>query len=236
MNIFKQHQFYLPEEIERRANDLLAQMQVTPKYAPTLPLDASRVADFLDLAVVWDKIPADDKGLIAARILPLERLIEINEDIPQLVKDYEGFAASTIAHEIGHWILHIKPDEVDRFLKLRQQGIKPNIQPFLCRSANDQKRNDSIEWQAQYFASCLLMPKHILEAQRVGRDLTSWRDLYAMKDELGVTISNLTNRLQNLRWIHIPSGSKQIYLGKAAPSRDIGTNGYSDSDRLLQTT
>jgi hypothetical protein len=28
--------------------------------------------------------------------------------------------------------------------------------------------------------------------------LTNWRHLYAMKDELGVTISNLKNRLQDL--------------------------------------
>lgn len=236
MNIFKPYRYHNKEEIERLANSLLTQMQATPKYAPTLPLDASRVADFLDLSVVWDKIPADDKGLIAARILPLERLIEINEDIPRLVKDPEGFAASTIAHEIGHWILHINQDEVDRFLNRQVQIIESTIQPFLCRSASDRKLSNDIEWQAQYFASCLLMPQHILKEKRVGRDLTNWRHLYEMKSELGVTISNLTNRLQDLRWIHIPSGSKQIYLGKAAPSRDIGTNGYSVSDRLLQTT
>lgn len=217
MNIFKQYRFYPKEEIERLADDLLKQMWASPKFARILPLDVSRVADFLDLALVWDKIPADHEGLIAARILPLQRLIEINEDI--LVMP-EGYEAATIAHEIGHWILHIKPDEVDRFLKLREQGIKPTVQPFLCRSASDRKVSNSIEWQAQYFASCLLMPRYILEEKRVGRDLTNWRDLYAMKDELGVTISNLTNRLQDLGWIHIPSGSKQIYLGEAAPSRN----------------
>ncbi len=224
MNIFKPFRYQKKQEIERLANDLLAQMQTTPKYTPTLPLDASRVADFLDLAVVWDKIPADDEGLIAARILPLERLIEINEDIPRLVNDAEGFAASTIAHEIGHWVLHINQDEVDRFLNRRMQITQSTIQPFLCRSANNQKERNSIEWQAQYFASCLLMPQHILEEKRVGRDLTDWRYLYAIKDELGVTISNLTNRLKDLGWIHITPGSKQIYLGEAAPSRNIQIN------------
>lgn len=195
-------------------------MDATPKYAPTWPLDASRVADFLDLAVVWDRIPADDEGQIAARILPLKRLIEINEDIPRLVIDAEGFAASTIAHEIGHWVLHINSDEVDRFLKRRDPGIEVSVQPFLCRSASTHKESNSIEWQAQYFASCLLMPRSILEKKRVGRDLTNWHDLYVMKDELGVTISNLTNRLKNLGWIHITPGSRQILLGDAAPSRN----------------
>ena len=49
---------------------------------------------------------------------------------------------------------------------------------------------DSVEWQAQYFASCLLMPKSILEEKRKGRDLTKWSNLYQIRDELGVSISN----------------------------------------------
>lgn len=218
MRIFKPYHFYNnKEEIEGLANDLLRRMQATHKYAPTWPLDASRVADFLDLAIVWDRIPVDDEGLIAARILPLKRLIEINEDILELP---EGFEASTIAHEIGHWVLHINRDEVDEFLKRREQGIEVTAQPFLCRSASSQLKHKSIEWQAQYFASCLLMPRYILEEKRVGHDLTNWRHLYLMKDALGVTISNLTNRLKDLGWIHITPGSRQIYLGDAAPSRE----------------
>ena len=214
MKIFQEYRYYLKEEIERQANDLLRRMQATPKYAPTWPLDATRVADFLDLAVVWDRIPTDDEAPIAARILPLKRLIEINEDILQLP---EGFEASTIAHEIGHWVLHINPDQVDICLKQQEKGIEVNIQPFLCRSTSSQNADKSIEWQAQYFASCLLMPRSILEKKRVGHDLTNWHHLYAMKNELGVTISNLTNRLKELGWIHIIPGSRQIILGKAAP-------------------
>lgn len=38
-----------------------------------------------------------------------------------------------------------------------------------------------------------------------------------MGDELGVTISNLTNRLKDLEWISISQDSKQIYPGKKAP-------------------
>lgn len=76
------------------------------------------------------------------------------------------------------------------------------------------------EWQAQYFASCLIMPGPILEQAQNPRDLTKWKHLYAMADELGVTISNLTNRLKGLGWIRIPENSKQIYLGEAAPSQE----------------
>lgn len=99
------------------------------------------------------------------------------------------------------------------------------VKLFLCRSAGDKVNQvnvksqlDKIEWQAQYFASCLLMPRYKLEEKRRGRDLTRWSHLYAMQEELGVTISNLKNRLQDLGWIYIPKGSKQIYPGKTAPN------------------
>lgn len=63
------------------------------------------------------------------------------------------------------------------------------------------------------------MPKHILEEKRYKYDLTNWKDLYKMKDEFGVTISNLVHRLKSLNWIVHDPNSKQIYLGEAVPSR-----------------
>jgi len=225
LSVIKEHQFYSKEKIEALANDLLRLMQATPKYTPTWPLDVTRVADFLDIAVVWDSIPAENGVPISARILPLERLIEINENIVN-----QGYAASTIAHEIGHWILHVDQDKADIVVEQMELGLldnKTSVEPSLCRSTslaiNKSSVNNQIdwrEWQAQYFASCLLMPRHILEEKRVGRDLTNWHHLYAMAEDLGVTISNLKNRLEKLGWIHIPEGSRRIYLGSAAPSRN----------------
>ncbi|MEA5533692.1 helix-turn-helix domain-containing protein [Crocosphaera sp. XPORK-15E] len=54
-----------------------------------------------------------------------------------------------------------------------------------------------------------------------GRDLTNWRHLYGIADELGVTISNLVYHLQELGWIYIPKGSKQIFLEKIALNDDV---------------
>ena len=61
------------------------------------------------------------------------------------------------------------------------------------------------------------MPKFRLEEILRGRDLTNWKHLYAIVDDIGVTISNLTNRLQELDWIYIPKNSKQIYRGQGYP-------------------
>lgn len=237
MSIFKRYHFYHKPEIERRANDLLMRMQATSNFCPEWPFDASRVADFLDIAVVWDRIPGDDEGLIAARILPLKRLIEIHEDVLEKPK---GFEASTIAHEIGHWVLHINQDEADGIveqLALPGMGIETTAQPFLCRSVSEQqiykssanKQLDSIEWQAQYFASCLLMPRYILEEKRVGRDLTNWRHRRAMADELGVTPSNLKHRLKDVGWIYEDKKTGLIYPGQAMSNGQ--TSFFVESDR-----
>ena len=218
MSILKPYRFYPKQSIERRAHDILARMQTQPNFAPRWPFESSVVADFLDLGVVWDEIPADEEGEIAARILPAERTVEINEKI---LEKPQGFIESTIAHEIGHWVLHINQDEVDGEVKqlelqLGEYGKKPanSEEPFVCRGSAYDSKIASIEWQAQYFASCLLMPQHILEEKQRGLDLTKWTDLYKLCERLGVTISNLTNRLQDLGWITIPKGTRKIYRGR----------------------
>ncbi|MEM7593363.1 MAG: ImmA/IrrE family metallo-endopeptidase [Cyanobacteria bacterium P01_A01_bin.83] len=191
-------------EIEAAALDIWLRMERSQNQLQ-LPIDASVIAEFLDLDLVWDTIADDEQGAIAARILPLEKLIEINENIPQLKG---GFGESTIAHEIGHWVLHIDPQKVDSYIKLKKKGIEVKVQPFLCRSSNLEK----IEWQAQYFAGCLLMPQHILIKLKQGKDLTKWQDLYQMSEELGVTISNLTTRLQDLGWICLNAETRKIVI------------------------
>lgn len=204
MSVFRPFRFIPKLEIEATALDVWLQMERS-QCQPELPVDASVIAEFLDLDIVWDTIAEDEYGAIAARILPLEKLIEINENIPQL---RGGFGESTIAHEIGHWVLHIDTQKVERFIRLKEKGVDVRVKPFLCRSSNLAR----IEWQAQYFAGCLLMPQHILTVLKQGKDLTKWQHLYQMTEELGVTISNLTTRLQDLGWISLDAETRKIYL------------------------
>ena len=204
MSVFRPFEFISKLDIEARALDIWLKMEESDSQ-PELPVDASIIAEFLDLDIVWDTIPEDEEGIIAARILPIEKLIEINEDIPQL---RGGFGESTIAHEIGHWVLHIDTQKVESYIRLKQRGVDVRVKPFLCRSSNLAR----IEWQAQYFAGCLLMPQHILTELQQDKDLTKWQHLYKMAEELGVTISNLTTRLQDLGWITLDADNRKIYL------------------------
>jgi Zn-dependent peptidase ImmA (M78 family) len=205
VSVFRPFRFISKLEIEASALDVWLQMEKADNKLQ-LPIDASVIAEFLDLDLVWDIIPDDEQGAIAARILPLEKLIEINENIPEL---RGGFGTSTIAHEIGHWILHIDIEKVESYIRLKEKGVELQVQPFLCRSQNNLAR---IEWQAQYFAGCLLMPQHILTELKQNKDLTTWQHLYQMAEELGVTISNLTTRLQELGWIYLDNDTRKVYL------------------------
>lgn len=210
MSVFRSFRFIPKIEIEACALDVWLKMAQTQNELQ-LPLDSSLIAEFLELDLVWDTIPDDDRGTIAARILPLEKLIEINENIPQL---RGGFGEFTIAHEIGHWILHIDRDQVERYIRLRQKGVGIQVKPFLCRQEDNLAE---IEWQAQYFAGCLLMPQHILTRLIQGKDLTQWSHIYQIAQDLGVTISSLTTRLQDLGWIALDPNIRKIQLSKAAP-------------------
>ena len=207
MSVFRPFRFISKIDIEAAALDVWLQMEKA-QNKPQLPVDASIIAEFLDLDLVWDRIADDEQGTIAARILPLEKLIEINEDLPQL---RGGFGESTIAHEIGHWVLHIDTKKIDSYSRLKQKGVDVKVKPFLCRNGDSLAR---IEWQAQYFAGCLLMPQHILTELKQHKNLTKWQHLYQMAEQLGVTISNLTTRLQDLGWISLDADSRKIQLTK----------------------
>ncbi|MDJ0597765.1 MAG: ImmA/IrrE family metallo-endopeptidase [Crocosphaera sp.] len=206
MQIFKPFRFIPKTTIEKETIKILQEMENTPNYQLKFPIDASRIAEFLGLDVVWDHIPNDEKGVIAARIFPLEKLIEVNELIPEL---RGGFGESTIAHEIGHWVLHIDQHRVNKCLSVGKIMMK--VEPLLCR--NEVNLN-GIEWQAQYFASCLLMPRFKLKEICENRNLQQWKELYNIAEELGVTISNLVHRLKDLGWIELKENSRQIELKK----------------------
>jgi Zn-dependent peptidase ImmA (M78 family) len=208
MSVILPFKYYNSVDIEYAAEDLISQTKKSnPLFLKENRIDPSQVADFLDLKVAYDKIPPDGKGEIAARILPLDKTIEMNEDFPN---QSEGFSNSTLAHEVGHWILHINKDEANGLIS--QMSIFQDVAvPFLCRSIKEveskiqpslpRSQDDNREWQAQFFAACLLMPKFLLIEVLRGRDVTQLKHLYAASDELQVTISHLIYRLKKLEII-----------------------------------
>lgn len=77
----------------------------------------------------------------------------------------------TLAHEIGHWYLQRKDAYVDSGQQslFGEDTVKSNVNRFVDNVDifNNLKRKklvteeDWLEWQANYFASCILMPKRM---------------------------------------------------------------------------
>jgi len=115
------------------------------------------------------------------------------------IEDHEGRYTFTIAHEIGHHVLH--KELYDELIADRSQ--------ILCR---EEKQKPLIERQADRFAAALMMPRFILSDEvkkfspkmpkTLGEGL---RLANHLKNESGfdnVSISALMNRLKDLGLIH----------------------------------
>ena len=74
------------------------------------------------------------------------RRVCVNEKL--LEDKNEGRLIFTFAHEAGHWVLH-------RHLVDRPRRSDKSAGAIVCRAKNARK---PVEWQADYFAACLLMP------------------------------------------------------------------------------
>lgn len=106
--------------------------------------------DDLGLTVAFED-PADTSymrdGVLGATFVP-ERKVAINTNL--LEARYEGRMQFTGAHEAGHWVLH---RQYARAAARLGEGV------ILCRVAS---RKAPIEWQADFFAGCLLMPERLV--------------------------------------------------------------------------
>ena len=162
---------YLHEEqIERDAASLLAEYEQARGIVikPPIPIE-DIVEKHLKLRVEFNDthrlfgIPRDpeaDADILGAIILD-ERRIVIDESLdPEENAFKEGRYRFTLAHEGGgHWRLHRQLLARD---PAQQSLFSKSDQPLVvCRSSQAKER---IEWQADYYASCLLIPKNLLIA------------------------------------------------------------------------
>lgn len=159
---------YLREElIESDAAALLAEFAQARGIVvkPPIPIE-DIVEKHLKLGLDFDdthrlfKIPRLHTGQtdILGALFFEERRIVIDEGLdPDAHPEQEGRYRYTLGHEAGgHWRLH-------RHLFVRDPGQMSLVggdEPLVvCRSSNAKA---SIEWQADYYSSCLLMPKNLV--------------------------------------------------------------------------
>lgn len=205
MTIIQPFQFLPDEEIEQRALKLLADFQRSSRTrlsSPPVPIHQI-VETHLDLRLLYDKIPQDEGERILAYIDPLDRVICLNTLHLDLFEDVIGPEAFTLAHEAGHWELHVVKGS------WRQSALPLDVlehgERFLCRANSSDPR----EYQANRFAAALLMPRYLVLAAVQGKQLDKWSVLLQLAKKFNVSKEAFKIRLENLSLIRVHGNSIQ---------------------------
>jgi hypothetical protein len=96
---------------------------------------------------------------ILGAICPTERIVYVDETLEQLPERYRF----TVVHELGHYQYHVSDVKQPTLFETGEANR------ILCRTdtigeVNTKVLYDPIEWQANYYGSCLLMPKPLIKA------------------------------------------------------------------------
>lgn len=171
---------YLSEDqIERDAEDLLAEYADARNITVTPPIPIEDIVEgYLKLTIDFDDLHAmlgipmqNNEPDVFGALWVDRREVFINQSLdPEERPSMEGRYRFTLAHEGGgHWRLHrhylaTNPAQAPLF------GGPP--QPtVVCRTSQAKER---VEWQADFYASCLLMPKAMVTA--------AWREEFGNSD------------------------------------------------------
>lgn len=172
-------------------------------------VDIDSIIEFnYGLDIVWENIDhLANNGIVLAAINPKRKIIYMNSTQEGLFKEKMGTRNFSLAHELGHWILHVTKQRDYEQLNFLDSDI------FFCRAGN---KKPPIEIQADMFAASLLMPKIIIT--EAIKDLKKnkeicFPDLYRLKNEFEVSISALVNRLESLGLLYIKE--KRVFSSEA---------------------
>lgn len=153
--------FMQDQEFEDEADLLLAEYgrARTPVVTPPVPIDEiveiylQLQLEFLDMRQLFGVDDVHGALWVNEHRVGIDQRLDPTENPAKL-----GRYHFTLAHEAGHWRLH-------RQLFLRranQMSLLPDSSPrpeYICRSSD----TDPIEYQANRFAACLLMPKEMVK-------------------------------------------------------------------------
>jgi hypothetical protein len=173
-----QYRFLRDEVIEAEAEALLAEYEkaVAPIPAPPVPVEAI-VDCHLELALRFDDLVAvfGDPTMLGATD-PGSRTLYVSHTLdPTEHPAKAGRGRFTIAHEVGHWRLHVPI----LLAQARQQSLFDDVPPpmILCRAGAGARPREEI--QADLFAGFLLMPKDLV--------LAAWKERFGAIDPLVVS-------------------------------------------------
>ena len=124
--------------LRKDACQLLAYCGIDEPYVPVVDLLEFHLAN---LGVTYEYVPREEMGMDHGRSFPNDGRVQIRDDVYERACEGRGRDRLTIAHEIGHLVLH-------HGLPLQRSDPPRNvIKPY-----------EDSEWQANAFAGELLMP------------------------------------------------------------------------------
>ena len=198
------------EEIEGSAQQLLHGYQNMNGILlePPVPIE-NIIQRFLKLKLEIDDLRGElgHLDVIGAIYFDEQRIA-----IDSTLEDEDGRFNFTCAHEAMHWILHRRYfiNNPNQLVLFGNDDDRPSS--FVCRGSQSREPH---EWQADYGAACLLMPRHLLigtvknrfaQEQLVFRDSKSpdsfddytRRIASSLNRDFAVSISSMAIRLQQL--------------------------------------
>ena len=185
--------------IERKALLLLEDFYHRSVTSIDAPIPVERIAEYLDYEIDIIEDGPFFKSDILGGIVFDDRVVQV----VSTVADHEGRYSFTIAHEIGHHILH-------REIYFARKENEEH--PAMCREKGEKPK---VEQQADRFAAALLMPVDLLEQaidtaglKKELKNLTSVYDARQSADQikkagsfLNVSNTAILNRLIDLKHI-----------------------------------
>ena len=155
--------FLTEDEIEKDAELLLAEYNDTIGEPIKLPVPVEEITTyhlalrlgFDDLHKTLNRPMLRGQPDILGAIWLEKGLVLIDRHLdPKNNPSMLGRYRFSVAHEVGHWRLHRSyvardPDQTALF----EAPTEPTV---ICRASQE---NEPIEWQANFFGSCLLMPR-----------------------------------------------------------------------------
>lgn len=181
---------------EAKAHLILQRHESIVRSAVALPIPIEDIIErTMRLSILYDDIPEPPSTTILGALSPSDRTIIINTRHSDLFEHCIGPERFTLAHELGHWVYDAEsPDQ-------QTLGLDAGDDQFCYHREGSSGLPDTArirEINANNFASCLLMPRHLLAGIDVGEILTDFR---STAGRWGISQTALMIRLKTLNLI-----------------------------------
>jgi hypothetical protein len=183
----------LEEVLEAIAQEYLSQSLALLKCDLAFPVPVERVVkEVCRRKIVWARFHGKmSRSFAVTDPDPGADTITFNDRFRDDFNLNSGFFRYTLAHELGHCVLHREESEV-----YRTKGVFGE----LSITTPDKRRRQQIEHEAEVFASYFLMPRELVlrAIQRYRINLMKYGDLRKLANKAGVSFTALIVRLDKL--------------------------------------